>query len=297
MIQQSIHHIGIYARTIPVDFWQPFLQMIRFLQEKKLSYSIYKPLIEEIQEIEPRFEAISFLNHEDFPLDIDFMLSIGGDGTMLEALTIIRDRRIPVLGINTGRLAFLSEVFPVDLHQALEMVMEGKYVLQPRTLLQVSSPGTFINEYPFALNDFTIKKSDKDTLTRLTVNVDGDYLNTYWADGLIISTATGSTAYNLSVGGPILMPCSKELIIVPIASHNLTVRPLVIRENSVIEICVQKRAFPHVATLDNRNIILPESTRIIVTTAPFTFNIAQIYGRSFFNTLRNKLMWGVDKRN
>ncbi len=289
--------ISIFGRSLPDNFIEPLKNFLLSLLERKIPFAIFEPILCELRQHVPDFTFPTFINHDTIPEQTSLLLSIGGDGTMLETLTLVRDKNIPILGVNTGRLGFLSEIFPEDLPKALEKFLKKEFTIQPRNVLEIHSPSIPIPTYPFALNDFTIKKSDHDTLSRITVSVDGEFLNTYWADGLIISTATGSTAYNLSVGGPILTPCGRQLIISPIASHNLTVRPIIIPEQSIIKISVEKRPFPHVGTLDNRNILIRDQIDFIVRSATFTFNIVQLQGNSFFQTLRSKLMWGVDKRN
>jgi NAD+ kinase len=289
--------IAIFGKSLPENFIGQTAKVLSLLASKNVPFVCYEPLFQELSSHGMCIQCGSYTSHSDLPEETRLVLCMGGDGTMLETLTIVRDRKIPIVGINTGKLGFLSEIFPDEVESSLEKLLQNHFTLQPRNLIEVTSDDILIPTYNFALNDFTVKKNDQATLVRISVSVDGKFLNTYWADGLIISTATGSTAYSLSVGGPILVPESKGLILSPIASHNLTVRPLVVEKDSVIEVTIEGRDDFHVATFDNRNIQVPSRTKFKIRSANFTLNIAQLPEHHFFHTLRNKLMWGVDKRN
>jgi NAD+ kinase len=289
--------IAIFGKSLPENFIGQTAKVLSLLASKNVPFVCYEPLFQELSSHGMCIQCGSYTSHSDLPEETRLVLCMGGDGTMLETLTIVRDRKIPIVGINTGKLGFLSEIFPDEVESSLEKLLQNHFTLQPRNLIEVTSDDILIPTYNFALNDFTVKKNDQATLVRISVSVDGKFLNTYWADGLIISTATGSTAYSLSVGGPILVPESKGLILSPIASHNLTVRPLVVEKDSVIEVTIEGRDDFHVATFDNRNIQVPSRTKFKIRSANFTLNIAQSPEHHFFHTLRNKLMWGVDKRN
>ena len=289
--------IAIFGKSLPPNFFNQMEEIIARFEKNEQPYTCYEPLYKELINNNIKANCSRFTDHNTLPINTTLILSIGGDGTMLETLTIIRDSNIPIVGINTGKLGFLSEIFPEDISVSIDQLLEGKFTIQPRNILEITSPDIDIDTFNYTLNDFTIRKNDHATLDRITVSVDNKYLNTYWADGLIISTATGSTAYSLSVGGPILVPESKAIILSPIASHNLTVRPMVLEGNSIIEVTIEGRNKMHVATFDNRNIEIPSNTRFQIKSAPFSLNMAQLKEHDFYKTLRNKLMWGIDKRN
>ncbi|HOG20189.1 MAG TPA: NAD kinase [Salinivirgaceae bacterium] len=289
--------LAIFGKSLPDSFLPQVNTMIALLKTNNTPFICFKMLYEELLAKGIDIQCQTYSSSEDLSPDTTLILCLGGDGTMLETLTIVKDRQIPIVGVNTGKLGFLSEIFPYEISKSIDNLLKGNYKIQPRTLIEVLSNDIEIPTYNFALNDFTLRKNDQSTLVKISVSVDGYFLNTYWADGLIVSTATGSTAYSMSVGGPILVPESKSLILSPIASHNLTVRPLVIEKNSLIEIVIEGRNDLHVATFDNRNIQVPTHTKFKVRAADFTLDIAQLPDHHFFHTLRNKLMWGIDKRN
>ncbi|MDD2564700.1 MAG: NAD kinase [Salinivirgaceae bacterium] len=289
--------IAIFGKSLPTNFFEQMKEIIAKFETTQQPYACYEPLYKELMNNNIKANCSRFTDYSTLPPDTTLILSIGGDGTMLETLTIIRDSNIPIVGINTGKLGFLSEIFPEDISASMDWLLAREFRIQPRNVLEITSPDIEINTYNYALNDFTVRKNDHATLDRITVSVDNKYLNTYWADGLIISTATGSTAYSLSVGGPILVPESKSIILSPIASHNLTVRPMVLDGNSTIELTIEGRNNIHVATFDNRIIEIPSNTRFQIKSALFSLNMAQLEEHDFFKTLRNKLMWGIDKRN
>ena len=227
----------------------------------------------------------------------DLVLSVGGDGTFLETMIKVKDLSIPVAGINTGRLGFLANISEEEINHSLELLLNGDYDVIERTLLEVEEPGSlFDGNSQVALNEITIQKADLSMIT-INVYVDDTYLNTYWADGLIISTATGSTAYNLSVGGPILCPEDDSIIISPISPHNLTIRPIIISGRSRLRMNIEGRSTGYLATCDFRSIKVPFEKEIKIRQASRKLKTVMIKGLDFYSTLRNKLMWGADKRN
>ena len=227
----------------------------------------------------------------------DLVLSVGGDGTFLETMLKVKDLGIPVAGINTGRLGFLANISEEEINQSLDLLYKGDYEIIERCLLEISDPSDIFNgSAPVALNEITIQKADLSMIT-ISVFVDETYLNTYWADGLIVSTATGSTAYNLSVGGPILSPEDESIIISPISPHNLTIRPIVLSGKSKLRMVVEGRSNEYLATCDFRSKRVPFGKNIHIVQAPHKLKTVMLIGRDFYSTLRNKLMWGADKRN
>ncbi len=229
--------------------------------------------------------------------NLDFLFSIGGDGTLLDAIPYVHDLGVPILGINLGRLGFLSSVSKTEMTRAIDSIYSGDYSLDRRTLLKLEKPGDLFGKLNFALNDLTIYRNNNTSLVSVRVYVNGLFLNTYWGDGLIIATPTGSTAYSMSVGGPILTPGSENFVIAPIASHNLTVRPIVIQDSSEIRIRIDGREDKYLLSLDSRQRHIDKTEEIIVKKCDFMINLVQMPGQNFFSTIREKLLWGVDSRN
>lgn len=227
----------------------------------------------------------------------DLVLSVGGDGTFLETMLRVRDFGIPIAGVNTGRMGFLANISEDEIGHSIDLLSEGRYKLVERSLIEIRQPEGFFNkESSTALNEVTIQKSDPSMIT-IHVYVDGTYLNTYWADGLIVSTATGSTAYNLSVGGPILSPEDESIIISPISPHNLTIRPIILSGESNLRMTVEGRTDGYIATCDFRSRRLPFSEEICISRSQEKLRTVMLKGMDFYSTLRNKLMWGADRRN
>lgn len=263
---------------ITVLAFEPFYQYL--LKEKKIAFSIDR----------------TFSKFGDLPADTDFMISIGGDGTFLEAITIIRDTGIPIIGINSGRLGFLANIASSEVSLAVDHLINGQYDIEERSLIQFLSVNEIFNDFPYALNEVTLQKTGS-SLVSFQVRINDEYLTTYWSDGLIISTPTGSTAYSLSLGGPLVTPETKIFIITPIAVHNLNVRPLVIPENTNLKITISGRTDKYLATLDSRAANFNSDNEITLKKGNFNLKIIKLPDISFYSTLRNKLMWGADKRN
>lgn len=227
----------------------------------------------------------------------DLVLSIGGDGTFLETMIRVKELGIPVAGINTGRLGFLANISEDEINNSLDLLYRGEYEIIERSLLMLTQPeDIFEKGESVALNEITIQKADPSMIT-INVFVDDIYLNTYWSDGLIISTATGSTAYNLSVGGPILSPEDESIIISPLSPHNLTIRPIIISGNSKLRLVIEGRSREYLVTCDFRSKRISPSNEIEINQYPQKLKTVMLKGRDFYSTLRNKLMWGADKRN
>jgi NAD+ kinase len=227
----------------------------------------------------------------------DLVLSVGGDGTFLETVLSVKDDDVPIAGVNTGRMGFLANISAEEIGKSVEMLCRKEYEIIERCLLEISNPtGIFGETSSLALNEITIQKAD---LSMITINVflNETHLNTYWADGLIVSTATGSTAYNLSVGGPILSPEDESIIISPIAPHNLTIRPIILSGEGRIRMVIEGRSKEYMATCDFRSRRLPFSQEIHIVRSPLKIKTVMLNGRDFYSTLRSKLMWGADWRN
>jgi NAD+ kinase len=227
----------------------------------------------------------------------NLVLSVGGDGTFLETVVKVKDMGIPIAGVNTGRMGFLANISADEIGNSIDMLCKGEYDVIGRCMLELTKPSDIFEENSsYALNEIAIQKADLSMIS-ISVFVDETHLNTYWADGLIVSTATGSTAYNLSVGGPILSPEDESIIISPIAPHNLTIRPIVISGEGRIRMVIEGRSNEYLATCDFRSKKLPFSEEIHIVRSPLKIGTVMLKGRDFYSTLRNKLMWGADRRN
>lgn len=225
------------------------------------------------------------------------LFSLGGDGTFLNAKKWLGAKDVPILGINMGRLGFLASIEQTKISEALDAWHQHKFVIQHRNLLQLSTDRSLFADFPFALNDFTIHKKDTSSMIVVHVYMNGEKLNSYWADGLIVSTPTGSTGYSLSCGGPIIHPGSGNIVVTPVAPHNLNVRPIVLPDYTSLELQVEGRADSYLCTLDSRYETIFETDKLTLTKAPFTADIISLENQSFLKTIRNKLTWGLDKRN
>ncbi len=239
-----------------------------------------------------------FSNHQELlNCKVDVMISLGGDGTMLDTVSIIRNSFIPVIGINFGRLGFLASINKDDIESAMNSLFKGDYTLDSRNLLSVESELNLFGNENFALNDVTIHKRDTSAMMIIHAYLNGDFLNSYWADGLILATPTGSTAYSLSCGGPIVFPRSGNMVVTPISPHNLNVRPIVLSDVNLLSFEIEGRSSKYLLTCDSRTEVIDNSVRITVKKADFFINLIRLNNESYLSTLRNKLLWGIDTRN
>lgn len=226
----------------------------------------------------------------------DYAVSIGGDGTFLKAATRVGPQQTPIIGINTGRLGFLAGVLPTDIKTAFDDIFTGQYSIEDHTAIEIKADGFVIDDCPYALNDIAVLKRAVASMISIHTTVDGEYLTTYQADGLVISTPTGSTAYSLSNGGPVIVPQTGTLCLTPVAPHSLNIRPIVISDNSVVRLSVSSRSHNYLAAIDGRSVTLPEDITVTIAKAPFTTHIIKRKGQTYFSSLREKMMWGADKR-
>ena len=232
-----------------------------------------------------------FSSHKDLDKSFNLMITIGGDGTLLRSISFVRNLEIPIIGINTGRLGFLATLNQDLLKPKLEKIIKGEFKVENRTLLEVIIDDQKSNDFPFALNEITVGRKNTTSMIKIRTNLDGEFLNSYWADGLIISTPTGSTGYSLSCGGPIMSPQSQTLALTPIAPHNLNARPIIIPDNTEIELSVSGREDFHLLSLDSRIISVKNENSITIRKADFKIMIAHLFEDNFYKTLRNKLLW------
>ncbi|MEN9929154.1 MAG: kinase [Bacteroidota bacterium] len=265
---------------------------VEMVIEKNFLTNLYK---EDIVQKEYK----TFSKHTDLDTSFDILISIGGDGTILRAATFVRDLGIPILGVNAGRLGFLAKVQKENIASFLQIVLEKKYSISERTLLALNTTplNSEIQQLNFAMNEVTVSRKDTTSMITIETYLNGEYLNSYWADGLIISTPTGSTGYSLSCGGPVLTPEVKSLVITPIAPHNLNARPLVIPDDTEIELHVSGREENYLVSLDSRTASISNNTVLKIKKTPFIIKMVEIPNETFLKTLRNKLLWGEDKRN
>ena len=292
--------VAIYGQSYTVHAAKEIKLLIASLEKHNIVFFLEKNLyglLKEhkiIQKKYPEFSSFSDLNNS-----FDLLFSIGGDGTILRAVTYVRDLDIPVLGINTGRLGFLANVQKDEIENAIDLLVKGKYDTQERTLLQVSTEpkNKDLNELNFALNEITIARKNTTSMIGVKTYLNQEYLTNYWADGLIIATPTGSAGYSLSCQGPVISPNSKNLVITPIAPHNLNARPMVIPDDTQIKLEIDAREKDFLISLDSRIVTLPKETKVFLKKASFTIRTIIPKNQTFLKTLRTKLLWGEDTRN
>ena len=290
--------VAILAQRFSKSLFESLKKVYSELEQYKANIFLYKPLYDQLTKDKialPSPQGV-FSTSQDIPTDTNFFLSLGGDGTFLLSASFVRDKGIPIVGINAGRLGFLANISQDEISQSFAAIAKKEYLIENRALIQITSPLDGSIDFPFALNDVTIQKTDA-SLININAFINDDYLNEYWTDGLIISTPTGSTAYSMSVGGPIVCPECKNFIISPIASHNLSVRPLIIDYNNTIKLQINSRNDFFLLTIDSKVIKLNSCTEIIIKKADFEVKTIKFKDHSFYNTIRQKLMWGIDARN
>lgn len=290
--------IAIYNRSFDFEDLPIFLHLFESFEENGITPVIYEPLYLKIKD-QFNFQKKVEIFSETKPLHpkTKFVFSMGGDGTMLDVVKFVANSKKPILGINLGRLGFLSATHRNDLDFAINALMKDSYMLDPRSLIHLDSSVNLFSEAPFALNEFSIHRKDSSSLIKIRTYLNGEFLCTYWADGLMVSTPTGSTGYSLSCGGPIIFPQAHSFVITPVAPHNLNVRPIVIADNSIITFEVEGRAEQFLCTLDARSEAIDSSVSLAVRKEDFVINLIRLEGQNFLHTLQSKLYWGVDMRN
>lgn len=290
---------AIYSKPHGNQSYDVFQKVFETIINQGNNVVLFEPLGEIIKnKISMNHVVGVFNNYETLLNKADCMLSIGGDGTFLGTLPFIIDSNLPIIGINNGRLGFLANTQIEDIENALNSFITGDYFIDKRSLLEIKPQNDMCKDAQlYALNDITIRRSENASMLSFQVEVNGEFLNNYWADGIIVSTPTGSTAYSLSCGGPILTPDSNSFILTPIASHTLTVRPVVFSDSNTIKVKVSGRACHYTLGVDSSSLNLKSTIEVIISKAPFHLNIVQFQQNSFFKTISEKLMWGLDKRN
>lgn len=290
--------IALFGRNFNDSFNNVISGLFEKFRQNNVSVWAFEPFYQYLQQEKkiPLDVDGTYATHLELPADTELMISIGGDGTFLEAITIIRSSGIPIVGINSGRLGFLANISSIEVSRAFENLLNKNYSIEERSLVHLASKETLFNDFPYALNEFTLQKTGSALIT-IQVAINNEYMTAYWSDGLIIATPTGSTAYSLSLGGPIVTPDSKNFIITPIAAHNLNVRPLIIPDDATLKFTVSGRSDHFFATLDSRSATFQMDNEVVISKANFNVRIIKLPDIDFYTTLRNKLMWGADRRN
>ena len=271
--------------------------LINKLEQENVDLIIESQFSELLSDIKFKNEYSTFDTPQELKENADIILSIGGDGTLLATITLVRDSGIPILGINTGTLGFISSVSTDQIEYAINHLLKGDYTIKNRTLLQLNSENNLFGDTNFALNEVTVLKKDTSSMIRVHAYLDDEFINTYWADGLIISSPTGSTGYSLSCGGPIVLPGTNNFIITPIAPHNLNVRPIIVSDKSKITLKVSEKDELALVALDSRSRAIGPGLELTIKKAQYKVKLIQFEKQSFISTIREKLMWGKDKRN
>jgi NAD+ kinase len=290
--------IAIYGRQFN-DTVSPYVQQVfNQLAQHEVEIYLFKDLDEFLSgKIIIPSGYKTFLKEDHFKGVIDVFLTLGGDGTMLDIVSFIRDSGIPVIGINFGRLGFLAGVSKSDIAAAIHAVVNHKYSLDSRVLLKIESDTPVFGSDNFALNDITFHKRDDSAMITIHTYLNGELLNSYWGDGIIIATPTGSTAYSLSCGGPIILPQSGNIVVTPVAPHNLNVRPIVLSDDNVLSFEVECRSANYLVSRDSRTVIVDSPIKFSIAKADFQLNLLRLDNETYLSTLRNKLLWGIDARN
>lgn len=291
--------IFIYSRVLKEKDAPILQELIRTLDDLEMQYIFPRQYWQQIESMEVLKGELEVLDDwEDLVSQkVDLVITLGGDGTILGCLKWVVDTGIPILGVNLGRMGFLADIEKSRVRQALEAVRDGQYTLDKRSVIKLESNIELFGKLPYAINDFTLLKRDTSSMVTIHAYVNGDYLNTYWSDGIIVATPTGSTGYSLSCGGPIIFPSSNNFVVTPVAPHNLNVRPIVIPDDAVVSFEIEGRAENFLCTLDSRFETISSSVKLAVKKADFHIAMVQLEEGNFLNTMRDKLTWGLDKRN
>ena len=290
--------VAIYSRAIEQEQQGEVQQLFDELSRQQIQPIIYKPFLDKIESsfMIPGNKGV-FTDQKDLDDSIDFLISLGGDGTLLDTVTLVRNKNIPVIGINFGRLGFLASIGRQELKSAVQALVNRTFVVDQRSLIHLDANKPLFNEVPCALNEFAIHKTDTSPMIRIHTYLNGEFLNTYWADGLIVSTPTGSTGYSLSCNGPIVFPDSESFVITPVAPHNLNVRPIVVPDNNIISFEIEGRSEQFICALDSRKELVDKHVQLAVRRESFNLSLMRLNENNFLQTLRNKLSWGLDTRN
>lgn len=289
--------IGIHGKDFQNKSLRFLERVLDLLKKKDAEIWVSEKFIKQFKSASVNTYKLRSFNHEDSLRSLDFFLSLGGDGTLLESVTYIGKHEIPILGINTGRLGFLATTSRDDMEGSLEALFKGNFSIDNRSVLKLISTPKLFGNLNFALNDFTIMKKDTSSMITVHVHADGELLNSYWSDGIIVSTPTGSTGYSLSCGGPLVHPKSESFVITAVSPHNLGTRPIVLSDDREITLQIEGRSKKYLISMDSRFETVDESVKLKIKKEKFQVKLIQLSSQNYFNTLRQKLNWGVDARN
>lgn len=290
--------VALYNRTFDPADAQSVVRILKLLETHKLQMVFYQGFYERLQPyvdfpVTPRL----FTGKKDLPRNTDMLISFGGDGTILDAVCFVGDSGIPLIGINLGRLGFLAAIPEEEVEAAILSLARGSYTLEKRSLVHLDSSIPLFDGSPFALNEFTIHRQDSSSMIKIHTYLNGEFLNTYWADGLMVATPTGSTGYSLSCGGPVVFPQASSFVITPVAPHNLNTRPIVVPDNNIISFEIEGRSQHFLCTLDARTETITSNVQLAVKKEEFMVSFVRPDEHNFLKTIRQKLYWGIDSRN
>ena len=288
--------VAIYSRGLDLDLKAQLIILLKELQKYNIEILLLHALASDNLPINKKGIRL-FSNSSELDASIDCLISLGGDGTMLDSVVLVSDKNIPILGINFGRLGFLAGIGKEELNLAVDALINETYVVDKRTLIHLDASIPLFGNAPFALNEFAIHKRDISPMVKIHTYLNGEFLNTYWSDGLIVSSPTGSTGYNMSCNGPIVFPESSSFVITPVAPHNLNVRPIIVPDSNIISFEVEGRSDQIICALDARREIVDKDIQLAIKKERFTVSLIRLNENNFLSTLRAKLMWGLDKRN
>jgi len=290
--------VAIYSRVLDSTQQKDVQLFFDELDREQIIPVVFEPYLKDINPyVSLPTSTQTFSTTEDLTDEIDFFISLGGDGTLLDTVTLIRNKRIPVAGINFGRLGFLAGIGRNEMSMAIKALARRSYIIDRRTLIHLDSNVPLFKDVPYALNEFAIHKRDTAPMVKIHTYLNGELLNTYWADGLILATPTGSTGYSLSLGGPVVFPESSSFVLTPIAPHNLNVRPIIIPDNTIISFEIESRSDDIICSLDSRREIVDKHVLLAIRKENFMMNLVRLNENNFLQTIRDKLSWGLDKRN
>lgn len=288
--------VAIYSRGNEQELKEELNELLKLLIKNNIDALLHFSLARFVQSSAQKV-CTFFSGTDELNETVDFLISLGGDGTILDTVTLVKDKNIPILGINYGRLGFLAGLSRHELSSAVDALTNGSYIVDKRVLMHLDADIKLFGDTPFSLNEFSIHKRDISPMIKIRTYLNGDFLNTYWCDGLIVATPTGSTGYNMSCNGPIVFPDSASFVITPVAPHNLNVRPIIIPDDYIISFEVESRGDKFICAMDARREIVNANVQLAVKKESFTIGLVRLSDNNFLSTLHNKLTWGLDKRN
>jgi NAD+ kinase len=290
--------VAIYSRVSEEEQYKDIQIFFNELEKQKIRPIVFHSFFEKIKaKIQLPTDTSTFSLAEDLTDEIEFIISLGGDGTLLDTVTLVRNKKIAIVGINFGRLGFLAGIGKEEVTTAVKSLVNRTFVVDKRSMIHVDANLPLFGHVPYGLNEFAIHKRDTAPMIKLHTYINGEFLNTYWADGLIVATPTGSTGYSLSCGGPVVFPDSGCFVITPVAPHNLNVRPIVVPDGNIISFEIESRSDQIICALDSRREIIDKNVQLAVKKESFYLNLVRLNENNFLQTLQNKLTWGLDKRN